>query len=63
MTFGDAQVAGEPAVALQLTAAPEAAAPECMRLFSLTGSARMLTRVLIRHEAGGQVRLLVAVTR
>ena len=60
MTFGDAQVAREHAVALQLTAVPAAAAPECVRLFSLTGGPRMPTRMLTRQEAGGQVRLFVA---
>jgi len=60
MALGDDQVAREPAVALQLTATPAAAAPECVRLFSLTGGPRMPTRMLTRQEAGGQVRLLVA---
>jgi hypothetical protein len=60
MALGDDQVAREPAVALQLTATPAAAAPECVRLFSLTGGPTMPPRMLTRQEAGGQVRLLVA---
>ena len=61
MALGDAQVAREPAVAPQLTAVPAPAAPECVRLFSLTGGPRMATRILTRQEAAGQERLFVAV--